>query len=405
VEPYVSIDGITIRRARNYGIATWDTSHVTITNSLFEWCWIASVSLGGNSPYSDFLFDGCTFRYNGCTGIDSNPQVSASGITIRRCSSYENGKYQWNATPWDTTHQYTSGMKLWNPHTDCLFEFNKVYSNGPATATDINQGSGIWLDYVVASSGHENIVRYNLVYDNRSCGLNCEVSQYAHWYCNVLYDNSQTGAVGVWSTAQMRVDARNGSDGAYNRFYNNTCYGGLYGIICLTTSQEAGTEVKYNEFKNNIVVSTTNAKLYADTGGDNDGVTGTGNVYNANCFGAQGAGFINWNATAYATYDTWLAASSQTDNNVEADPSFQSVGSDQYWLAVGSPCIDKGVNLGSPYNTALYSTSTWPSGVVTSDQNSFGSGWEIGAYVYPVTDTATSHPATRALYMKKLYKR
>lgn len=53
-----------------------------------------------------------------------------------------------------------------------------------------------------------------------------------------------------------------------------------------------------------------------------------------------------------------------------------------FTLQSTSPCIDKGTNLGSPYDQGLNPASIWPSNVSMLDQDNFGSGWEIGAFVY-----------------------
>ena len=42
--------------------------------------------------------------------------------------------------------------------------------------------------------------------------------------------------------------------------------------------------------------------LYADDGGDNDGVYGSGNVYEHNAFGVEHSGFIYWSGLK-STYD------------------------------------------------------------------------------------------------------
>jgi hypothetical protein len=55
-----------------------------------------------------------------------------------------------------------------------------------------------------------------------------------------------------------------------------------------------------------------------------------------------------------------------------------------YSLLAISPMIDAGVNLGSAYQMGLAATSSWPGGVSLLNQNSSGSGWEIGAYVFAV---------------------
>ena len=53
-----------------------------------------------------------------------------------------------------------------------------------------------------------------------------------------------------------------------------------------------------------------------------------------------------------------------------------------FTLQATSPAIDKGIDLGTPYNQGLNPTSTWPDNILTLDQDDYGSGWEIGAYVY-----------------------
>ena len=47
--------------------------------------------------------------------------------------------------------------------------------------------------------------------------------------------------------------------------------------------------------------------------------------------------------------------------------------------------IDKGANLDSPYNQGLNPASVWPNAVGVLNQDVYGTGWEIGAYVYVTT--------------------
>ena len=67
---------------------------------------------------------------------------------------------------------------------------------------------------------------------------------------------------------------------------------------------------------------------------------------------------------------------------MQADPQFVNASAAQFWLQSGSPAIDAGTNLGSPYNIGLLPASSWPNSVLTGDQNSYGTGWEIGAYIF-----------------------
>jgi hypothetical protein len=58
-----------------------------------------------------------------------------------------------------------------------------------------------------------------------------------------------------------------------------------------------------------------------------------------------------------------------SNNYIAGDPKFVSIANNDFHLTSGSPAIDGGVNLGSPYDT-------------DKDGNSRGSNWDIGAFEY-----------------------
>ena len=387
---YITLDGLTLEKTYSYGINSNGSGHITVKNCTLQWNWLDGClwsSSGTNQSFSNIIIEDCISRYNAAVGLSFTlSHTQSSNHIVRRNKCYENGRYQYAASYWDYNHQWTGGIKFVGLDCrDCLVELNEVYSNGPTSNIATHgHSAGIWFDYANGSSGHENIIRHNTIYDNAGIALQNECSSYNTYHNNLCYDNAKWVDAGVWSTSIIRCDARAGADSSYNKFYNNTCYGGLYGIFCLSTSQEAGTELNYNEFKNNIIASITNEVLYADTGGDNDGANGTGNVYARNCFGPQATNFIWWDGANYSTYDAWAAATDRTENpddHIEADPQFKDVSTDKYWIKRTSPCVNAGVDLGATYDDALNRASSWPSSVITVDQDSFGSGWEIGAYI------------------------
>jgi len=60
----------------------------------------------------------------------------------------------------------------------------------------------------------------------------------------------------------------------------------------------------------------------------------------------------------------------------------------EFTLQSTSSAINKGANLGAPYNQGLNSASTWVNNISTLNQNDYGN-WEIGAFVYadvPIPD-------------------
>jgi hypothetical protein len=68
--------------------------------------------------------------------------------------------------------------------------------------------------------------------------------------------------------------------------------------------------------------------------------------------------------------------------NVFTNPQFRDAINHDFRLLSGSPCIDTGANLGSSFDDVLDCNSKWPDELTTQNQNTFGTGWEIGAYVY-----------------------
>jgi hypothetical protein len=136
--------------------------------------------------------------------------------------------------------------------------------------------------------------------------------------------------------------------------------------------------------KNNIVYAGGYAAL------DTTSETGSAFDYN-DYFSASGTPF-SWGGTAY-TLASWQTNSSQDAHSFSADPALVNASplssTGNYALLAISPAINAGVNLGSTYQMGLSPASSWPGGVLLLNQNSFGSGWEIGAYVYPANAPPT----------------
>lgn len=368
---YLTFDGLTIAHCNTRGADFWGSSNITFQNCILEWCWIHGLAFGSGSNYSDITIEDSVARYNGTTGISFTTSSTAqiSDCLLRRNQIYENGKHQGDETL-EADHEWTTGIKFfaWNATSNNIIEQNEIYDNGIAESGS-KKGHGVWLDFVPASSGNENIIRHNLIYDNQGCAVFLEVTSYCDVVYNVCHGNNLVSGGGDWSSATIRLDTRESYDCDRNRVYNNTLVGGYYGIFASTTPTRGAGDIKNNVFKNNIVSGYSTAALYANYGGDNDGTYGSGNVYESNCFDAESTGFIEWDGTSYDTYDSWISASSQTDNNVEADPAFTNEGGDDYTLSSSSPCIGEGADLGADFDDGLMPSTTWPDGVTTGDQD------------------------------------
>jgi len=378
---YIDIDGLTITKCDEWGVFVRQSSNITVKNCTIEWCWEHGLLVWLWATHdTDIIIEDCIARYCASEGlaIQIGETASVENLIFRRNTVYENGRHHYKTVYWDYHHEYTGGIKMWTHEAfpSCVgveFYDNLCYSNGPAaTILDSSQkGNGIWIDNVRGTAESPILIYNNLCYDNHGSGIFVEISNYVDVWSNVAYDCATGSTADTdYAAGGIKVMTRLTHLAENNNIFNNTVYGCHIGIQAATYGEEAACRFNDNTFKNNICADCT-IELRVSGGASNDVTYGSGNVYNKNCFGAQSSNFIKWDSTDCSTYVAFIAASSQTDNNIESDPSFTAVGTDDYSLAAGSPCIGAGENLGSPYNAALLPSSTWPDGVVTGSQDDY----------------------------------
>lgn len=212
-------------------------------------------------------------------------------------------------------------------------------------------------------NSHDNIIRHN-----RLRGANAYAATFQDGSANVLFSNLIDGTF----TTPIRCIGQTGVLIYNNTFYQPSATG--YGIRLYSSATGA-------TIKNNIIWhNTTYILVAADS---QSGFTSDNNIY----YGAAGSTPFTWGSTAYS-FANWKTNSSQDANSLNSNPLFTTAGSD-YTLQSTSPAINAGANLGATYDDAIYPTTTWPSSVTTADQDLRGSGWEIGAYIYPVPQAPT----------------
>ncbi len=254
---------------------------------------------------------------------------------------------------------YGEGIGSYHYNKNCIFEYNICYANK--------------ANIYIAHSNEYMTVRYNLCY-----GI---VDGTPPW------ENYINGGIGVNSES-------GDPDGYQNNIYvyNNLvayCYRGIF----LGANQVDSKIDNYFVYNNIVVGSRTYSFFNLDGPYVNSAVKNN----------------IFWN-TDPDVPEVWIPSNSiDFDNNlwsktpdVDAqgpnDPPYGvpqltktsgwqsltagSLNGSDFTLQPTSPAIDRGINLGSPYNQGLDKNSTWPNNVSTLDQNNYGSGWEIGAYVF-----------------------
>lgn len=164
----------------------------------------------------------------------------------------------------------------------------------------------------------------------------------------ILYKYNIVNGTVLGSNAHAGI----GLDACLNaKFYGNTVYGADDGILVKDTSTG-------NDMRNNG--SAFNRAFGIDVS------SGTVTTFTNNGFYSNASG--NYNGISGGTGD------------VLGNPFLANVSGGNLRISKNSPWIDAGANLGTTYQLGLDSHSVFPFG--TANQNSYGSGWDIGAFVF-----------------------
>lgn len=395
---YITINGISTTKGY-YGVqvnASSNLNSVNILNGTHSYeggsgIWYTTYS---NHSISGGTIQGNTVHDVGGNGIGlnyadhitvSSNTVYNTGTTIAGCSPLYEIEYVYNSGNGDTV-----GNNTW--------EYNVVYNGNSFPSGNPNDGGpGLHLDQTYDNE----VIAYNQFYNNTAMGILIEANHASSNAAgalveyNVIYGNGQ-GGVYVNSRYDESGDASStyGATYAATRIFNNTIYNNVDGGIILTGSGAAYT-INDNQVENNISVgNTVDGNLVATAGAQNDGVFGTGNVYLYNSFGTAASNFIEWGWGVYkSTYADFDTAYGSATHSITTAPTFTNAGSGDFTLASGSSAIKAGTNLGSSYQMGVKAGSSWPLSVSTLNQNSQGSGWDIGAFVF-VQHTAAPAPPT-----------
>jgi parallel beta-helix repeat protein len=324
---YVTIDGIDLTQAGNVnqgvvfilsGSNNFTVQYCSIHDGLgygviFNWDAGASNIVDGNAIYN-----------NAKNGISSY---------IHSASTLGNETYIKNNTVYNNLRD---GIHIRAHY--WIVENNEVYDNGSLAGTYV----GIHCYSESAeNSGDNNIIRYNLVY-NQVGGGNDGSGIGIDQYCdnNQVYFNIIYGCDGPGIYAYD-------SDGI--SILNNTCYNNLADsggqhtdlaeILLISSVSDRCTNIV---LKNNIAQA-ARANVYAIKV-DNETYDNTLTITN-NCWYALATNWYFWNATGGATLATWNALTG-VGTDINSDPLFVSTATPDFHLQSSSPCRNAGVNVG-----------------------------------------------------------
>jgi len=382
-QSYITLNGLDVEKALqqgiyNSGVASYLTIKGVASNYSALDGMVLATAADLSTPLLGAVIENSTFSYNGEHGFISEGYTPGllvqSNVSHHNCLAVKSGYSSWCA-----------GLRMLSNDpppvraTNVIFQYNLVYSNGVDAS---NRGVGIHFD----TTGAGSQIRYNLVYGNSMIGIELENTS----------DTSDTSAmsqaiIGNLVYNQTSVPHTSGiylyRGSKYNVIANNTVYGNGYNIqISGLYGGSDPVGMIGNIISNNISESWITNSLLAQYGGENDGSNGSGNVYTYNAFGTAASDFIQWGSGVYhSTYSTWETAkggcgTTGCSHSIQTAPTFTNASVGNFTLVSGSSAIDAGTNLGSTYQMSLDPRTSFPWG--TLNQDSLGSGWEIGAFVF-----------------------
>lgn len=291
--------------------------------------------VGGSSPtnavFEDLKIHDCVRGPGGGDATGVGLLLGGSGHIVRRLESYNNN----NSDP--SAAGDNGGYGIYMSGSNSTVEYNYFHDNGGAGAQIYPAGG--------------NTIRYNRFFHNGYSARKSLAGLIIGGANNSVYSNIS------WANNYSGIDAISGCTGC--TVYNNTIYSngaatGAFGLQFISGSSMTQ--------RNNI---------YQDNPGGNI-VDWIGTLVSSNnlCFGSGGT--------------TNCAISGQ--NPLFQSPSTSSTA--DFHLQNGSPAINAGVNLGSPYNTDFAGVARPTTGP-----------WEIGAYEAGAVATCpTIPPALVAAY-------
>jgi hypothetical protein len=348
----VVVDGLAIQNLVAYGVVISNSPHVTVQNCALKNIGDAGILIGGGSPYASV--DHCS-HFN-------DPGYHSSQFVKLNNTSSDNPTISNNLVG-DLGHGFAINL---NDTNNANVLGNTVTGNG--SGININAitrnvvGAQVHDNYLTACSSAEG--------DGECIELTGESSAAtvtASLYRNFVEGGPRTvnGISAVYTTNSFIYDnvVMNGNNSGFHftsqctndQFYNNVAYHwSNYGFLF-------GSGSLNNVVKNNIVQ-----------------FTGTGIAASTESIPSEDYNIVD---QVVAVRSKFIPAGTHTLN---VDPMFISTSPTSladFRLNVGSPAIDSGANLGSPYNL-LFDPDGVGFPLSTADQNAFGTGWERGAFVY-----------------------
>lgn len=376
-QSYINIQNLTVEKNSgnaNLGIISGITSsYVTMSNLIVA--------------YSGYQGYGVYFNTNGSHNTLQNSVIHDIRDT---CVYFANG-VSYTAVQQNTIYNCgqntdvgdNGGLTLGggtSPASNSIVTQNLIYDVG--SVTDTNSANGA----ILIDRGCQTCsVTYNAVHDSANGGImvtgyvgnhavGLTISYNVVYNINARSNSAQTGnrpGIGISNVDNVVIS-------------NNTTWNvgtsdyAADSILITGTSTET---LNSTTVKNNILgpsLGSAHRRNYHTR----SNATFTNFVSDYNLF-YDSAGLVLYDGdNNYSTHASFVSATGLDTHSLNSNPNFTDVSAYNFTLSSSSPAIDAGTNLGSTYQLGLDPASSWPSSIKTDNQNSNGTGWEIGAFVF-----------------------
>ena len=372
-------------------------SALNLLNSDGDWYYDGVVYLySSHDPLEDVL-EATNFRRSYGIRVAGKSYVTIQNLQVRQASAFN---IETNASAWityrsiESLQAQSSGFNIEN---GCNFVTigggSLIHDNGLAESGDRNgigigsfgngssnitvQDSDIYNNTnhnIEVARTDSNAVMANLSFLRNRIHNSLAAGIYvggAHTGVSVIYNQIYSNARQGLIAAEGGGNVNPGSPvivACNNVIWGNGTSGGMRNAnVVFPSNSTAGSTT----FKNNIVAEANGQEIQVLGGA---AYTGDYNLF----YHSAGGTFLEWYGKTQSFAD-WKANSLQDIHSVNFDPKLKNPIGGDFTLTAGSPAIDAGANLGSPYNWALDPRSSFPWSTV--DQNTFSS-WVIGPFVY-----------------------
>ena len=367
---YITIDSLHLTKYNYYGVEIAGTSSsITVQNSSFDYGYQNDITTAETTvTYSHINVLNNSLGHGGLARTrTSGPGAAAEAVAVNGFG-FQGGSIQGNIIG----PSPAEGIQVLAGAQNVVIASNYVFST--LVGIYVSAGYGTNVDT-------QNItVRYNKVYNSS-----------IHNYQIALENGASINGVDFYGNVS---DTASGGDCLLfgyagpgtiknTHVYNNTLVNCNNGIEAFGPTSDAS-----NQFKNNIISISGSGYPWVqqDTAENNYSPD-----YNL-LYKSGSSTVVNW-LGATSTLAAFQSAKSKMTHSVSADPQLNNLANGDYSLVSTSPAIDTGANLGSTYQLDLDPRTAYPWG--TLNQNSYGTAWEIGAFVFvpqnrPAPPTALS---------------